>query len=42
MSHAGIVESVAGKVRILKRDEIDPEWEPAADARLTVWECCRT
>ena len=40
VKHAGIVESAAGKVRILKRDEIDPGWNPAADAHLTVWECC--
>ena len=38
---AGIVESAAGKVRILKRDEIDAGWDPAADAHLTVWECCQ-
>jgi putative DNA methylase len=37
--HAGIVESAAGKVRILSREELDPEWEPAEDAHLTVWEC---
>ncbi len=36
---AGIVESQAGKVRILKRDELDPEWEPQTDTHLTVWEC---
>ena len=39
--HAGIVESAAGKVRILRRDEIDTGWDPAADAHLTVWECCQ-
>ena len=39
--HAGIVESAAGKVRILKRDEIDIGWDPAADTHLTVWECCQ-
>ena len=39
--HAGIVESAAGKVRILKRDEIDPSWDPTADTHLTVWECCQ-
>ena len=39
--HAGIVESAAGKVRILKRDEIDAGWDPATDAHLTVWECCQ-
>jgi putative DNA methylase len=39
VKHAGIVESQAGKVRILKRDELDSEWEPQADTHLTVWEC---
>ncbi|MEO9781264.1 MAG: hypothetical protein ABJH07_09285 [Sedimentitalea sp.] len=29
--HAGIVDSQAGKVRILKRSELDPEWEPQTD-----------
>ena len=37
--HAGIVEAAAGKVRILARDDIDPHWDPAEDAHLTVWEC---
>ena len=41
VKHAGIVESAASKVRILKRDEIDDRWDPAADAHLTVWECCQ-
>ena len=41
VKHAGIVDSAAGKVRILKRDEIDAGWDPAADAHLTVWECCQ-
>lgn len=41
VKHAGIVESAAGKVRILRRDEIDPSWDPAADTHLTVWECCQ-
>ena len=41
VKHAGIVDSAAGKVRILKRDEIDVGWDPAADAHLTVWECCQ-
>ena len=41
VKHAGIVESTAGKVRVLKRDEIDAGWDPAADTHLTVWECCQ-
>jgi putative DNA methylase len=39
VKHAGIVESAAGKVRILARDELDDNWEPEADGHLTVWEC---
>jgi putative DNA methylase len=39
VKHAGIVESSVGKVRILKRDELDDEWEPANDSHLTIWEC---
>lgn len=39
VKHAGIVESAAGKVRLLKREEMDPDWEPAEDTHLTVWEC---
>ena len=41
VKHAGIVESQAGKVRILRRDELDAEWEPEIDGHLTVWECCQ-
>ncbi len=41
VKHAGIVESSAGKVRILKRDEIDAEWDPETDDHLTIWECCQ-
>ena len=41
VKHAGIVDSAAGKVRILKRDEIDAGWDPADDTHLTVWECCQ-
>lgn len=39
VKHAGIVESAAGKVRILTRDELDEDWEPEEDRHLTVWEC---
>ena len=35
---AGIVESRRGNVRILKPDELDPEWDPSTDSRLTLWE----
>lgn len=36
--HAGIAEQSDGKVRLLNRTELDSEWDPAADSRLTVWE----
>lgn len=39
VKHAGIVESAAGKVRLLTRDDLDQAWEPAEDDHLTVWEC---
>jgi len=35
---AGIIVSKAGKVRILRRDELPDDWDPATDKRLTVWE----
>ena len=35
---AGIAESKAGKVRLISRAELDEEWDPIADTRLTVWE----
>ncbi len=35
---AGLVESGGGKVRLLDRDELDPNWDPTKDSRLTVWE----
>lgn len=39
--HAGIVESAAGKVRILKRHELLEDWDPETDKHLTIWECCQ-
>ncbi|MBX4863813.1 DUF1156 domain-containing protein [Rhizobium bangladeshense] len=39
VKHAGIVESAAGKVRVLKRDELDLDWNPDTDTHLTIWEC---
>jgi putative DNA methylase len=35
---AGVVESKAGKVRLLDRTDLPDTWDPVADARLTVWE----
>ena len=39
VKHGGIIESVAGQVRILARNELDDRWEPEGDGHLTVWEC---
>ncbi|MEQ8786517.1 MAG: DUF1156 domain-containing protein [Pirellulaceae bacterium] len=36
---AGIVHSKSGKVRLLKRDELNANWNPATDRRCTIWEC---
>jgi putative DNA methylase len=38
LARAGVLESGAGKVRLLRWDELDPGWDPAEDERLTVWE----
>ncbi len=35
---AGVAESKGGKVRLLRRDELDPKWDPVTDRRLTIWE----
>ncbi len=35
---AGIAETKTGRFRLLERDELDPDWTPTDDGRLTVWE----
>jgi putative DNA methylase len=35
---AGVLVSRGGKVRLLRRDELDDDWDPATDRRPTVWE----
>lgn len=35
---AGVIQTRAGKVRLVKRDELPTDWNPATDKRLTVWE----
>ena len=35
---AGLVHSRAGKVRLLRREELPDDWDPATDRRLTIWE----
>ena len=38
LEQAGVLERLRGKVRLLRPSELSPDWDPAADARLTVWE----
>lgn len=35
---SGILHARAGKVRLLRRDELRDDWDPREDSRLTVWE----
>jgi putative DNA methylase len=38
MVDAGILVSSRGKVRLLKPNEMQANWDPAKDRRLTAWE----
>jgi putative DNA methylase len=38
MVEAGILEAKGGKVRLLKKEELPPDWDPTKDNRLTIWE----
>jgi putative DNA methylase len=38
LAEAGILTSKAGKVRLLRPAELAPDWDPATDTRLSVWE----
>lgn len=38
MVEAGIVASRAGRVRLLRPDELPVDWDPATDPRVTAWE----
>ncbi|MDR1011646.1 MAG: hypothetical protein LBM04_11100 [Opitutaceae bacterium] len=35
---SGMLQARAGKVRLLKPEELPKDWNPATDTRLTVWE----
>ena len=39
VADAGIISERVGKVRLLRRDELEADWDPTTDRRLTVWEC---
>ncbi len=38
---AGILAAAGGRVRLLERDELLEDWDPATDQRFTVWEACQ-
>jgi putative DNA methylase len=38
LEHAGILKSKAGKVRLLRPEELSAVWDPLTDSRLTLWE----
>jgi putative DNA methylase len=38
LAEAGILVARGGKVRLLRREEMSQEWNPARQQRLTVWE----
>ena len=41
LNHAGVLEARAGRVRLLRRDEMGTKWDPVGDRRLTDWECAQ-
>lgn len=38
VADSGIGEAVSGQFRLYERSELDPDWDPVADHRPTVWE----
>jgi putative DNA methylase len=38
LAQAGVLESGGGKVRLLPWSELDRDWDPTKDKRLTAWE----
>ncbi len=41
VKHAGIISASAGRVKVLKREELLDDWSPETDVHLTIWECCQ-
>ena len=38
---AGVFATRGGRARLLQRDELEEDWDPAEDTRLTDWECAQ-
>ena len=41
LAAAGIFHARGGVARLLRRDELPADWDPATDSRLTDWECAQ-
>jgi putative DNA methylase len=41
LERAGVIQKQGGNVRLLTRSELDPQWDPLTDRRITDWECCQ-
>ncbi|MXY57168.1 MAG: hypothetical protein F4Y41_12360 [Gammaproteobacteria bacterium] len=39
LTRAGVLVGGGGKVRLRRRDELVPDWDPATDDRIADWEC---
>jgi putative DNA methylase len=40
VQNAGVIQAGKGKVRLLKVNEYPPDWDPAKDLRVPIWEAC--
>jgi putative DNA methylase len=38
MERAGVIKAPKGKVRLVARENLSEQWDPATDRRLTIWE----
>jgi putative DNA methylase len=38
VARSGILSAIAGKVQLLRRDQLGDDWDPSRDERLCVWE----
>lgn len=38
VAEAGVLSAIAGKVQLLRRDQLDDDWDPSRDNRICVWE----
>ena len=41
LENAGVFTTRGGKARLLRREEMPANWDPATDSRLTDWECAQ-